>query len=162
MKLVDSLRQAGGSRLQDVGRLHFEDPIVRTALTVCQPARSTDRRRLHLLAAPRREDHLGIAPGDFGRIDDAILGEPRCASSGKIGAPPAIATSSSTHRMPEIRGSSHSSKNTRGRRGNRAADADGVEISREAIRKPFRLALAADQASNHRESSEEFRQRSAG
>ena len=37
-------------------------------------------------------------------------------SSGKIGSPPAISTSSSTQRIPEISGSSHSSKNTRGRR----------------------------------------------
>ena len=42
---------------------------------------------------------------------------------GKIGVPPAISTSSSTQRMPEISGSSHSSKNTRGRTGNRAAAA---------------------------------------
>ena len=42
-------------------------------------------------------------------------------SSGKIGRPPAISTSSSTQQIPEIRGSSHSSKNTRGRRGSAPA-----------------------------------------
>ena len=67
-----------------------------------------------------------------------------------MGAPPAISTSSSTHRMPEISGSSHSSKKTRSRRGNRAADARmRVEISREAIGELFGLSLAADQAADH-------------
>ena len=43
------------------------------------------------------------------------------ASSGKQSSPPAMPISSDTQRMPEICGSSHSSKYTRGRRGNRAA-----------------------------------------
>ena len=41
---------------------------------------------------------------------------------GNTGVPPATSTSSSTQRMPEINGSSHSSKNTRGRWANRAAE----------------------------------------
>ena len=39
------------------------------------------------------------------------------ASSGKMSSPPAIRTSSATQRMPLMRGSSHSSKYTFGRRG---------------------------------------------
>ena len=46
---------------------------------------------------------------------------PAPASSGKIGSPPAISTSSSVQRMPLISGSYHSSKNTFGRRGSVAA-----------------------------------------
>jgi hypothetical protein len=38
-----------------------------------------------------------------------------------MSTPPAISTSSETHPIPEINGSSHSSKNTLGRFGNRAA-----------------------------------------
>ena len=44
-----------------------------------------------------------------------------CSSSGKIGSPPAMRTSSSVQRMPLISGSYHSSKNTFGRKGSVAA-----------------------------------------
>ena len=60
----------------------------------------------------------GSAPRTSLGRDDAVLARARPSrSSGKIGSPPAISTSSSTQQMPEISGSSHSSKNTRGRRG---------------------------------------------
>src|SRR5215472_1707392 len=45
------------------------------------------------------------------------LAAPRSARSAKMSMPPAISTSSETHPIPEISGSSHSSKNTRGRLG---------------------------------------------
>jgi hypothetical protein len=48
---------------------------------------------------------------------------PHSSSSGKIGSPPAMTMSSSTQRMPLMSGSFHSSKKTRGRRGNFRAEA---------------------------------------
>src|SRR5258708_12762680 len=56
------------------------------------------------------------------------LAKPALASSGKRGAPPAISTSSSTQPMPEIIGSSHSSKDPPRRRRDR--DADPLNASR--------------------------------
>ena len=59
---------------------------------------------------------------------------------GKIGAPPAISTSSSTQRIPEIRGASHSSKKTRRRSGSLAA---AVRMrSRSCSKRPARSSAA--------------------
>jgi hypothetical protein len=49
------------------------------------------------------------------------LAAPWFPRSAKMSMPPAISTSSETHPMPAINGSSHSSKNTLGRFGNRGA-----------------------------------------
>ena len=75
---------------------------------------------------------------------------PAAASSGKIGAPPAISTSSSTQRMPEMIGSSHSSKNTRSRAGNRRGGcANSVEIGLERARQAFGVGLTAHETAEH-------------
>ena len=72
------------------------------------------------------------------------------ASSGKTGWPPAISTSSSTQRIPEISRLSHSSKNTRVGRGKRAADSRmRIEIGRQSGRKHLGRKLTADQAAEH-------------
>ena len=70
------------------------------------------------IAFPHHEAMMtsGLASRTASADDDAILRERCAASCGKIGSPPAISISSSTQQMPEMSGSSHSSKNTRGRR----------------------------------------------
>ena len=45
-----------------------------------------------------------------GRDDAVLRGLGRCADAGKTSSPPAISISSDTQPMPEIIGSSHSSK----------------------------------------------------
>ena len=113
MKLPDPLGQARRTRLQDVGRLHFED-MVRARWRMSPHPGLGDAAPADL-AAPRREDDVGIAPQDLARIDDAIARQAsRPGAPGKTGRHRRSRSSSSTQRMPEISGSSHSSKNTRG------------------------------------------------
>src|SRR5580765_3462025 len=75
MKPGDSFGEARRARLQDVRRLDLEDAVVADGRDAIPARTILNRRLLHLLSAPRREDHLGIAPRDFRRIDDAILRE---------------------------------------------------------------------------------------
>ena len=73
-----------------------------------------------------------------------------CRSSGKIGSPPAISTSSSTQRMPQISGSSHSSKKTFGRRGSAAAASRMSSSPRSSVgRERLALFRHPDDAAEH-------------
>ena len=123
MNPANALRQARRAGLQDVRRFDFEDSVVDHRADAVPAVPFADPRRLHFLAAPRREHHLRVrAARPLKRSTMRLRARRASASSGKIGSPPAISTSSSTHRIPEINGSSHSSKKTRNRRGKRAAD----------------------------------------
>src|SRR4051812_2882615 len=57
---LHAVGEAGGARLQDVRRLDLEDPVVADRAGRVPPGTAADGRLLHFLAAPRREDHLGI------------------------------------------------------------------------------------------------------
>ena len=75
---------------------------------------------------------------------------PASASSGKIGSPPAISTSSSVQRMPLINGSYHSSKKTFGRRGSAAARSRMSSRSRSScVGERVALLRHADDAGEH-------------
>src|SRR5437870_5761760 len=77
MELAHALREARGSRLQDVGRFHLEDSIGADGGGLF-PAWTIDDRGLpHPLSTPGREDHFRIAARDLQWIDDAVLGETR-------------------------------------------------------------------------------------
>ncbi len=79
-------------------------------------------------------------------------------SSGNIGSPPAISTSSSTHRIPEINGLSHSSKNTRGRLGNaRAAVRIRSEPSSRVAASARPFVLAAHDSREHADHLQDVR-----
>ena len=70
------------------------------------------------LAAPRRQDDLGVAPGDLLGGDDALRRRRRGpAARGRRRGLPRSRRSPDTQRMPAISGSGHSSKKTRGRSG---------------------------------------------
>src|SRR4029077_16941461 len=62
--------------LKDVGGLDLEDAIVADRGDPITARTILNRRLLHLLSAPRREDDLGIAPRDLRGIDNTIFGEP--------------------------------------------------------------------------------------
>ena len=124
VNLPHAFGQRRRSRLQDVRRLDLVDvPAARRP--ACRAS----------LAARRSVAFRTFLPHHDARITPARLPRRRPARRcgpwpsaaprrcGNTGVPPAISTSSSTQRMPEISGSSHSSKNTRGRRRSRAADA---------------------------------------
>ena len=91
----------------------------RTAGTSAQPVAPDRSVRT---ALPHHDAMItsGSRRDDLGGVDDAVLAELPVAQLGKDRSPPAISTSSSTQRMPEMSGSCHSSKNTRGRRGSAA------------------------------------------
>ena len=146
--LPHSVGQAGRTRLEDVGRLDLENPVVAHRARRIPARPRLNGRLLHLLAAPRREDDLRIAPRDLGRIDDAIPGRGRPSRApGRAARRRRSSTSSSTQRMPEISGSSHSSKNTRRRCGNRDADsADAIEIRFQRDRRAARLPAGSRRA----------------
>src|SRR6266566_7542191 len=75
MELPNALRQTRGPWLQDVGRFHFEKALMSHRGDRLPPGTARDRRLLHVLPAPRREDDLGIASRDVRRIHDAIAAE---------------------------------------------------------------------------------------
>src|SRR5581483_1592932 len=77
MPLSHAVRHACRPGLPDVRRFDLEDPIIAHRSHAIPAGTTGDRRLLHLLAAPRREDYLRIAFRDVGWIDDAILREPR-------------------------------------------------------------------------------------
>ena len=122
MDLRDAVGQAGRSRLQDVGRLDLVDAIVTHGAHVlpsrarpdsspsAPSCRTTTRRSPPGRAARPRRDRRS----DLSRA-------PHRPAPGKSARRRRCSTSSSTQRMPEISGSSHSSKKTRGRFGRRAA-----------------------------------------
>jgi hypothetical protein len=128
----------------------------RTALTVSHPARPTivaffiffPHHDAKTTSGSRRATSAGSTMRSHAR--------PAPASSGKIGAPPAISTSSSTHRMPEISGSSHSSKKTRSRRGTPPPrrGCDQIRLSRRRAAPPH---PAANEAPEHPDHLEDLR-----
>src|SRR5215471_21139113 len=83
MQLGDAFRQARRTRLQDVRRLDLEDAVVAHGGHVVPAGAILNRRLLHLLPAPRREDHLWIAARDLRRIDDPILRQAAACQLGK-------------------------------------------------------------------------------
>src|SRR6185436_16826736 len=85
VNLGDPLGEAGWTRLQDVRRLNLEDAVVADRGHAVPPRPVLNRRLLHLLAAPRREDHLRIAARDLRWIDDAVLGQAALRELGKNG-----------------------------------------------------------------------------
>ena len=110
------------------------------------------------LAAPACRTTTRRSPRDRAAID--LVSGRRCdpcqawraAAPERSASPPAISTSSSTQRIPEISGSSHSSKNTRGRARKAATPRSRMRFEirlRAASASCFGLALAADQAAEH-------------
>src|SRR3954464_15781702 len=77
VQLRDAVGEGCRARLQDVGRLHLEDVAVTNGRYRVPSGAAADRVHPDLLAAPRRKDHLGIAPRRFRRIDDPVAAKPR-------------------------------------------------------------------------------------
>src|SRR5258708_3203316 len=75
MQLSHAFRETRWTWLQDVGGLDLKNPIRphRRGLGPAMPIHN--RRLLHPLSAPRREDDLRIPSYDFQRVDDAIPGQ---------------------------------------------------------------------------------------
>ena len=74
--LLNAVGEAGRTRLQNVGRLHFEDSVVLNGRYSAPSLASDDGFLPQPLAAPGREDHFRIAASDLVWIDNAIFGEP--------------------------------------------------------------------------------------
>ena len=83
MELAYALSQARRTRLQDIRRFDLEDPIVAHGADGVPARARLNRRLLHLLATPRREDNLRIPARHLCRIDDAIFRELRPGELGK-------------------------------------------------------------------------------
>ncbi len=78
---------------------------------MCRKARTRRHfRRDEFLAAPGADDDVRACRDHVLHRDDAVLGVLAWDSAGNVSMPPAISISSDTQRMPEIIGSSHSSK----------------------------------------------------
>ncbi len=110
MKLAYPIRQRRRPWLQNAGGLDLVDMAVAYGADRIPPRPRADLPLVHLSPAPGGKDHLGVALYDFRGIDDAVLRFPAPAQFGKNHLAPAISTSSSTHAMPLISGSFHSSK----------------------------------------------------
>src|SRR5689334_8616690 len=82
MELADALRQACWSGLQDVSRFQLEHTIAADSRHGVPSWSIRNRCRSHPLAAPRRKHHLGIAPRDLCRIDNAVARKTRVAQLG--------------------------------------------------------------------------------
>src|SRR5260370_15581903 len=77
VQLAEALGELSRSGLQDVVRFHFEDAIVPDGAHAIPAGPADDRRFLHPLSTPRREDDLRIPACDLRRVDDAIPRELR-------------------------------------------------------------------------------------
>src|SRR5215475_6758618 len=73
MNLLNAFCETSRPRLQDVRRLDLEDPVASNGGRTRPTRPIHNRRLLHALAAPRRENDLRIPSYDLGRIDDAIF-----------------------------------------------------------------------------------------
>ncbi len=108
---IEAVGERGGPGLQDQRRLDLAQPVVAHGGDGVEARTRRDFRRHEFLAAPGADDDVGRAlrspPSGvtMRSVADFILD-----SSGKTSTPPAISISSDTQRMPEIIGSSHSSK----------------------------------------------------
>src|SRR5438552_13481213 len=63
-------RRAGG---QDVGAVDLVDVTMPDGAHLAPARARRDRRAVHRLAAPRRQDDLGIPARDLAQVDDALL-----------------------------------------------------------------------------------------
>src|SRR6266852_5112711 len=77
MELADAFGKARWTRLQNVGRLDFEDPIVKHRLHAVPPRTVPDGGRSDLFPAPRRKDDLRIASSSLRGIHDPVARETR-------------------------------------------------------------------------------------
>ena len=108
---IEPVGQRGRTGLQDQRRLDLVQFTVAHRRNRIEARARGDFRRHEFLAAPGADDDVGLRRDDIvGRsrsVRGALL---RVASCGNTSMPPAISISSDTQPMPEIIGSSHSSK----------------------------------------------------
>ena len=108
---VEAVGQRGRAGLQDQRRLDLAQEAVAHRRDRVEARPRRDLRRHEFLAAPGADDDVGLR-------GDHVVAATRCgpwrscarASSGNTSMPPAASISSDTQPMPEIIGSSHSSK----------------------------------------------------
>jgi hypothetical protein len=117
----EAVGQRCGTRLQDQRRLDLVETSVLNRGDTCETRSCGDPLRPEFLAAPGADDHIWPAGNRLIGKDNGFLGRGMDGSIGEDVAPPAISINSDTHPIPVISGSSHSSKNTLGRRGSCSA-----------------------------------------
>ena len=162
LKRMQSIRQGGRPRLQDNRRLDFVERAVSDGRYLCEPRSGCHLLGPKFLAAPRADDDVRPAGNDLLRRNDpllcqlaSLLDRRKCRC---LPRPRSVPTPTA---MPEIIGSSHSSKYTSGRRGNcmasRCASArSGFQLSCEPIGslgRTHQRAEHADHVENLRDSA---------
>ena len=111
MQLLQTERQRNGPRLQDIGRFDLVELSVPDRRDSLETRPLADSLGAEFLAAPGSDDQSGERRMTQSGPDRMrCLASGRLARSAKISSPPAMSISSETQPMPQIIGSSHSSK----------------------------------------------------